>query len=126
VERLRSGLKDGEEPIQIGHVLPGFLLGDFDNQRQLIWRFDDIREEAQGMDGKDSGLFCGVICLQINGGITVAVRLDIAIDGFFNHRLKRCAVLHSTLCWTPRITRLATTADLLNFCFPPWSRIRSI
>ena len=80
--------------MQICHVLPGFLLGDFDNQRQLIWRFDDIREEAQGMDGKDSCLFCGVIGLQINVGIAVAVGSDIAVNGFFNHRLKRGAILH--------------------------------
>jgi hypothetical protein len=50
------------------HVLPRFFLRHFDKQRQLIRRVDKIGEEAEGMDGKDSGLFCGVVSLQTDVG----------------------------------------------------------
>ena len=46
------------------------------------------------MDGQESILFCGVERLEIDVGVAVAVALDIAANGFFNHRLKRCAILH--------------------------------
>jgi hypothetical protein len=46
------------------------------------------------MDGHESILFCGIERLEIDVGVAVAVGLDIAGNGFFNHRLKRCAILH--------------------------------
>ena len=49
------------------------------------------------MNGKDSGLLCGIISLQGNIGGAVAVGLDRAVNGFFNDRLKERAVLHIDL-----------------------------
>ena len=46
------------------------------------------------MDVKDSRLLCGVVGLQVYVGVAVAVGLDIAVNGFFNHGFKGCAILH--------------------------------
>ena len=71
------------------HIFPGFFLGDFDDQGQLIRRVDKVSEETKGMDGKDSRLLCGVVGLQVYVGVAVAVGLDISVNGFLGIRLTR-------------------------------------
>ena len=46
------------------------------------------------MDGKDSGLLCGVVGLQADIGGAVAIGLHVFVDLVLNHRPKHSAILH--------------------------------